>query len=267
MYFIRNFIYWLLDWGLYDYGQIKIRFIMEYTHQFFEYLAIYGVVFLLKTVRENQQQKIKAVQLEQEITRARLQALQVQLNPHFLFNTLNMISSAVYENARAADQMIANLSELLRITLNSRSAAEIPLEKELELLNLYLQIMKARFGKKLQIKIELEKGTHAALVPGFILQPLVENSIRHGIQNLGKTKIELLVRKENSKLVITLKDNGPGISAMTPELFKNGVGLSSTVERLEKMYASNQSLHLENLDSGGLKVVLQIPFRETSQEV
>ncbi len=262
MFSIRTFIFWIAGWGAYDYGRFVYKIPMEYTHQFFSYSMIYGIVMFMKYVRESQEQKLRASKLEQQLTKARLQALQMQLHPHFLFNTLNMISSTMYEDVKSADKMIANLSDLLRITLNSTGAEEHTLEKELEIISLYVEIMKARFQDKLIVKTDIQEATQDALVPGFILQPIVENSIKYSMKSMKKAEVSILSRRENDNLKLVLEDNGPGISAEMDQVFKNGVGLSNTAERLEQLYGNNHHFHLQNRNEGGLRVVLELPFKK-----
>lgn len=262
MFSIRTFIFWTAGWGAYDYGRFVYKIPMEYTHQFFSYSLIYGIVMFTKYVRESHEQKVRTSQLKQQLTKARLQALQMQLHPHFLFNTLNMISSTMYEDVKSADKMIANLSDLLRTTLNSKGAEEHTLEKELEIINLYVEIMKARFQDKLIVKTDIQEATQEALVPGFILQPIVENSIKYSMKSMKKAEISILSRRENDKLKLVLEDNGPGISAEMEQIFKNGVGLSNTAERLEQLYRNNHHFHLQNRNEGGLRVVLELPFKK-----
>ncbi len=263
MYLSRVFIFWTAGWGTYVYGKFIYKIPMEYTHQFFTYCLIYGIVMFGKYVRENQEQKVRASQLEQQLTRARLQALQMQLHPHFLFNTLNMISSIMYEDTKAADKMIANLSDLLRITLDAKGAEEHSLDKELEIINLYVEIMKARFQDKLIVKTDIQDGTQEALVPGFILQPLVENSIKYTMKTLKTAEIKILSQKEDGKLKLIIEDNGPGISEEMDQVFKNGVGLSNTAERLAKLYGANHRFQIKNRKEGGLQVYLELSFNKT----
>lgn len=261
MYLTRNFVFWLLRLGVYDYGHLPYRYFMEYSHQFVTFWAIWAVVQLLQYVRAHQKQKLKAAELEQQLTQARLQALQMQINPHFLFNTFNMISSAVYDDPKAADKMIANLSDLLRATLNGAGSGEIMLDKELELLQRYLAIMKARFQDKLQVDVQVESEARGALVPGFILQPIVENAIKYSLENLQRAQVEISARVESERLLLMVKDNGPGLGAHSSARATNGVGLANTAERLEKMYGGESRLLLENRQTGGLQVTIAIPFK------
>jgi LytS/YehU family sensor histidine kinase len=239
---------------------------MEYSHQFFTYLTVFAIVILVRSIQENQKQKLQTARLEQQLTKARLQALQMQLNPHFFFNALNMISSTMYEDVKAADKMITYLSDLMRITLKRTSEEDYTLEKELDLLKLYIAIMGARFKDKLAVNMDIEKETLEAKVPSFILQPLVENSIKHSMETLKTAEINVMSRKENNRLKLIVKDNGPGISEGIEKIKNNGVGLSNTVERLEKIYGNNQRFHIENLPEGGLQVVIDIPFQVSSRE-
>ncbi len=262
----RNLIFWIANSGTYDYGRLFYRFPMEYSHQFFTYLAVYAIVILYKSIRENQKRKLQAVRLEQKLTKARLQALQMQLNPHFFFNTLNMISSTMYEDVKAADKMITYLSDLMRITLKGTGDEDYTLEKELELLKLYIAIMRARFKDKLAVNMDIEKETLKAKVPCFILQPLVENSIKHSMETLKTAEINVLSRKENNRMKLIVKDNGPGVSEGIEQIKNNGVGLSNTAERLEKTYGTNQRFHIENIPEGGLQIVIDIPFQVIPRE-
>ena len=264
MYSSRFIIYWILNLGVYDYGRWIYRFPMEYTNQFFSFWTIYAAYFIITSIRERQQQKIQTAELEEQLTKARLKALQMQLNPHFLFNTLNMISSTMYENVKTADKMIANLSDLLRMTLSSSGKEEHSLEKELELTDIYLEIMKARFSDKLQVKKKIETKTLGALVPHFILQPILENSIKFSMETLESVEIKISSKIENNKVVFKISDNGPGISQNSELILENGIGLSNIVERLEKLYGSEQSFQFQNKSVGGLEVILEIPYRISS---
>jgi sensor histidine kinase YesM len=266
MWLSRKMIYRLARLGDYDYGQMGFRLLMEYNKQFLSFCTIFAIILLFRYIQKNHEQKLKTVQLEQQLTKARLQALQMQLNPHFLFNTLNLISATMYEDVKAADNMIANLSDLLRLTLKNKNDKEYTLKKELDLLRIYLDIMKERFKDKLVVRTDINNETLNAVVPGFILQPLVENSIVYNMESLKKTRIEIISRKEKNRLKLMVIDNGPGISGEMNQIVKNGVGLSNTIERLEKLYENNYHFHIQNITDGGLQVVIDIPFSYSSSE-
>ena len=266
MYFSRTLIFWIFNMGPYNYGRLIYRFPMEYSHQFIIYCTVYIVILLFKNMKEYQEQRVKTVQLQQQLTKVRLQALEMQLHPHFLFNTLNMISSTMYEDAKAADSMIASLSHLLRITLDRKGSEKHTLENELEIVGLYIEIMRARYKDKLIVHTHMAKNTLDALVPGFILQPLVENSIKFSMENLKSAEVHISSLKDNNTLKLIIQDNGPGISGDPDMMIKNGIGLSNTAERLEKLYGANHCFHLQDLDEGGLRVTIQIPFQLSSLE-
>ena len=261
MYLSRICIFWIFGLGTYNYGRWEYRLPMEYSHQFLIYWTVNGVVLLLQFIRENQEQKLRTVRLEQKLTQARFQSLQNQLHPHFLFNTLNTISSTMYDDVRTADTMMAGLSDLLRITLDSTSVDEQSLDKELEISELYIRIMKARYKDKLSVRWDIEEETQDALVPGFILQPILENSIKFGMENIKILSVIVSSHKNNNRLRLMVEDNGPGISADPRSIMENGIGLSNTAERLENLYGNQHTFHFQNLDGGGFEVVIDIPFK------
>lgn len=258
MYIVRIPLYQWFDLGNYGkwYGILEYRLAMEYFKQFLFYWVFYGGYLFLEKLQESQQQQIRAAQLEEQLTKARLQSLKMQLNPHFLFNTLNAISSMMYEDLDAADKMMAILSDMLRSTLNIQVEVH-PLEQELALLDRYIHIMKIRFKDKLATNLEIEKQVKQAMIPVFLLQPLIENSIKYGIEAKGKVAVDLKVKIVNDKLSIRLEDNGPGIHSHAP----NGIGWSNTLERLEKLFNNDFVFNIKNKPEGGLRVAVEIPLR------
>jgi two-component system LytT family sensor kinase len=269
MYLGRQAIFWIINFHYkgYVYGNPIYRIPMEYTHQFFAFWFLYGVVQVINFVRKHHEQQLKTAQLEEQLTKVRLEALQTQLRPHFLFNTLNMISSIMYKDIKAADTMIANLSDLLRITLNKTNQQKHALEKELEMIQYYSEIMKARFRDNVNIEMKIAQETLKAAVPFFILQPLIENSIKYSMAEAKKAEIKLTFQKKNGRLKILIEDNGPGISISLEQLMKKGFGLSNTVKRLRNLYESDFDFNLENLNEGGLRLTIEIPFQlETKKE-
>ena len=207
------------------------------------------------------QLELRASTLQNQLTQARLTALQIQLHPHFLFNTLNTIVVLVrQQKTQEADEMLTNLGELLRRTLENDGTQEVPLQQEIDYLQLYLDIQKVRFQDRLNIKMALAPDTLKALVPCLLLQPLVENAIRHGIA--GKTSsgtLELKSHRVNAALEIQVCDDGPGIPPQgTPD---RGIGLKNTRARLRELYQDRQALHLENSPRGGAVVTVIMPYR------
>jgi len=185
----------------------------------------------------------------------------MQLHPHFLFNTLHAISTLVYKDPKGADEMIANLSELLRATLDTSDQQEIPLRKELDLLERYLEIQQVRFGDRLRIRKEVDPQTLDASVPTLILQPLVENSIKHGIEpRPGPGEIVIGAHRRGTALQLSVRDNGNGVEEH-PAKDGSGIGLSNTRARLEQLYGKEAKLTLSRPSNGGCSVELELPFR------
>jgi signal transduction histidine kinase len=190
----------------------------------------------------------------------RLQLLSMQLQPHFLFNTLNTIAELVHGDPDVADRMIAALSDLLRKTLDLGSAQEIPLESELQLLDRYLEIQQARFGERLRVTIAADSDARAASVPVLLLQPLVENAIRHGLaEHLSAGRIEIDARRDGSRLVISVVDDGPGPALGGAR--NERVGLGNTRQRLAGLYGADHRFDLANAGERGARVSIDIPFK------
>lgn len=227
-------------------------------------LLIYWVIVAVSQAfayyRKYRERELHASELEKHLVQAKLQALQMQLNPHFLFNTLHSISSLMHKDVEAADRMIMRLSDLLRAALDGAETQEVSLRKELELLQLYLGIEQIRFGDRLSIGLDVAPDTLEAQVPNFILQPLVENAIRHGIEPRARPgRIELHARRRADGLALAICDNGKGLSGAAPA--REGVGLSNTRARLRELYGESHQFELRSGPEGGLRVEMTIPYR------
>ena len=209
------------------------------------------------------ERELHAAELETRLTEARLQALQMQLNPHFLFNTLNAIASLMHKDVDEADRMIVRLSELLRYALDSTNEQEVPLRQELDFLGRYLDIQRARFGDRLTIQHDIAEDVLNARVPNLILQPLVENAIEHGIEPHARAgEIVLRASRRENRLVLEVQDNGVGLAnGLQPA---DGIGLSNTRARLLQLYGTAQRFELVAGTSVGLTVRIEIPFRESN---
>jgi len=189
----------------------------------------------------------------------------MQLHPHFLFNTLHSISALVHKNADAADKMIARLGDFLRLTLENSGAQEVSLQEELEFLKCYLEIERIRFEDRLSVQLAIDPEALDARLPNLILQPIVENAIRHGIsRRTSAGRIEIEAHRLNGTLQVQVTDNGPGLASDSNSgtIVKAGVGLANTQARLKQLYGDRHRLDLSNATSGGLTVILEIPFRE-----
>jgi len=227
------------------------------------YWLILFVYYSIDYYAKYRDREVRASQLEARLSAAQLQALKMQLNPHFLFNTLNSISSLMYTDVEAADAMMTQLSEFLRLTLESDGSMEVPLRQELDFLNRYLQIERIRFEDRLTVRMNIDADTLDAQVPNLALQPLVENALRHGIapRPEGGT-IVISSRKRDGMLEIDLVDDGPGLHGARRE----GIGLTNTRARLEQLYGPSHEFELRNGLNGGLTVNLKIPFHVEKTE-
>ncbi|HTF38826.1 MAG TPA: histidine kinase, partial [Blastocatellia bacterium] len=229
------------------------------------YWLILLISYSFNYQRRYREGEVRATRLEAQLAQAQLQALKMQLHPHFLFNTLHSISALVHKNADAADKMIARLGDFLRLTLENSGAQEVSLGQELEFLKCYLEIERIRFEDRLTVQMNIEPQTLDARLPNLILQPIVENAIRHGISpRTTAGRIEIEARRLNGTLQVQVTDNGPGLSSdsSSGSIVKAGVGLANTQARLKQLYGDEHRLDLANAASGGLTVILEIPFRE-----
>jgi len=225
-------------------------------------LLIYGVFVSVSHAidyyRKYHERTVHNLELEKHLTEARLQALLRQLKPHFLFNTLNGIASLMHRDVDAADRMIVRLAELLRITMNHRGQPLTRLKDEISFIEKYLEIERIRFRDRLSVSIDVDPAAADTQVPSLILQPLVENAIRHGIEPHARPgRIELTARREPDTLVLTVRDNGAGEPA--GGFTRVGIGLGNTRERLRELYGDRHRFEMTNHPDGGLVVRLTLP--------
>lgn len=204
--------------------------------------------------------KAQAAQLQAQLADARLSALRTQLNPHFLFNTLNAVSALVERDPRGVRRMIARLSELLRTSLDEADESEVPLQRELTFIDRYLEVMQIRFQGRLHVRMHADPEVTAALVPNLILQPLVENAVKHGVsKTVGAGRVEIRAQRAGERVVLCVHDNGPGLaSGKAPGT--EGVGLRNTRLRLAQLYGTDQSLTLRTAEGGGLIAEVSLPY-------
>lgn len=241
-------------------SQFQELFFLNFDWEMMTYWAVVGLSHALDYHREAQERALTAVQFETRLAEAQLQALQRQLHPHFLFNTLHTISALMHRDAEAADAMLARLSDLLRLTLERLGVQEILLKEELEFLEKYLEIERTRFGERLTVQMEIEPETLDVCVPNLILQPLVENAIRHGIApRVGGGRLHIVARRTGDRLWMMVRDNGPGLSEAKLDAFNKGVGVSNTRSRLEHLYPGAYRFEFHEPSDGGLAVTIEIP--------
>ncbi len=230
---------------------------------YFTVLGLQQAFDYYRRYREREQRaaqlELEAAQLETQLARAQIDALKMQLQPHFLFNTLNTISVLMEEDTAAANRMLMRLSELLRVTLKSASTNEISLRQELDFLRSYLEIEQTRFQDRLKIKIEAPTETLDARVPNLILQPLVENAIRHAVApRAEETRVEIFAERQNGHLLLVVRDDGDGIGKNDSK--SGGIGLANTRARLEKLYGAAQTFEISQPEESGLQISITIPF-------
>ena len=217
------------------------------------YWGIMGVRYILSNYQ-------KSAKLEARLAQSQLQVLKMQLHPHFLFNTLNTISVLMAEDPKAANRTLVRLSDLLRMTLDDVGAQVAPLKREMDFLEGYLDIERVRFHDRLEIRVAIEPAAWDAQVPTFLLQPLVENAIRHGTSPHARPgRIEISARREGDTLALEVRDNGGGLNGNGSS--PRGVGISTTRARLEQLYGPDHRFEIADAPEGGVRVRVTLPFR------
>jgi two-component system, LytTR family, sensor kinase len=262
----RTLAYSFLGLGHYDYGDMNYRFFMEYQKQGMHYWLVYAVLRMLAYQRENRERERRAAALElqtselqRRLAQVQLEALRTQLNPHFLFNTLNMISSVMYEDTGRADHMLSSLSQMLRMALTANAASRVTVHRELEFIGCAVELIEARFKDRVHIQIECEEGTASLLVPNMMLYTLLENAVKHHDREREPVmRIRVAVKRRDGMLLLEVTDNGPGVEDVDRAMNK-GVGLSNTRQRLLALYDDRYQLELRNRPEGGLVVAVAIP--------
>ena len=242
-----------------------------FTNRFPFNMAVYGLILCAINAwayyRKYREREAQVAELAGRLAQAQLRALRSQLNPHFLFNTLHAVSSLMLSDVYAANRMLTRLGELLRLSLETTDQQEVPLRQELEFLQRYLEIEGIRFGDRLAVNMNIEPATLDAFVPNLVLQPLVENAIRYAVEpNTGPGQVQLASLRNNGQLILQVSDNGTGRRSEEsreprgPAVPREGIGLSNTRQRLQKLYGEKQNLDLKWRPSGGLLVSISIPF-------
>jgi two-component system, LytTR family, sensor kinase len=256
-------IFRLRGMGTYDYGYMPARYVMEFGQDAISYASFVAIITLYRYYRVTRQREVRTAQLERGLAQAELRNLRLQLQPHFLFNALNTISSTMYDDPRSADRQIGQLSQLLRLSLRTSHAQEVPLREELDVLSCYLGLMTARFGSRLRVNVATMPDVSDALVPSLLLQPLVENAIRHGnASNAAGGAIEVRVERVGASLHLRVADDGPGAPADT-DIFAVGIGLSATRDRLRLLYG-NSHRFLAGNQGPGFVVDIMLPYRRAA---
>ena len=231
----------------------------RFVNHFLVYLAVLVAGYAREYFIRDQLRVRHAALLQAQLADARLDALRMQLNPHFLFNTLHAVAALVDRDPGGVRRMIARLSELLRLTMDADAEHEVPLRDELEFLRRYIEIMEIRFQGRLRIEVKADEETLPALVPRLILQPLVENAFEHGAARaMGEGLVTIAAQRRGGELVLTVLDPGPGVAEASEE----GVGLTNTRARLAELYGDAASFTLTSRPEGGAKAEMILPFRQ-----
>lgn len=260
-----------IDYVIYMFGTGRpstltpLRILQFIIYNVDRWLLTYWVIVLsshaFNYYKSFRQGELHAEQLRTQLAQSQLEALKMQLHPHFLFNTLHSISALLNKDVDAARTMISRLGDFLRLTLENSGTQEVPLYQEIEFLNGYLEIERIRFQDRLTTSVKIDPSVLDVRVPNLILQPIVENAMRHAIATHSKIgRIEIVAAPRNGMLRISVKDNGPGLTnVVSPSNVKHGVGLANTRARLERLYGSNHRFELANETAGGFSVTLEIP--------
>lgn len=259
-------------WEIYKFGfrpDSPFFYLKNSLAKFYIILSWSGLYFGIKYYQMLQEEKQKALLASSMAHQAQLKMLRYQLNPHFLFNTLNAISTLILiKDSDKANKMVNKLSRFLRFSLDNDPIKKVRLEKEIDALLLYLDIEKVRFDEQLEVTIDLSEETKQALVPSLICQPLIENSIKYAIAQVeGIGKVGIRSKKVGDDLEIAISDNGPELESDPNKLFrKEGVGLNNIQQRLQSLYGKNFVFNMSKNEGSGLCVTIVIPF-ETLEKV
>ncbi|MGB3269371.1 MAG: histidine kinase [Rhodanobacter sp.] len=241
-------------------GYIRMEFAYSFHLAVLTYWVILVVLRGMESRRHLRDERLRRTQLETQLAQAQLQALRMQLQPHFLFNTLNAISALALADPLQARLMIARLSDFLRLTLEERHAPQVPLSRELEFLTCYLGIQQVRFQDRLSTEIDVADDTLDAAVPNLILQPLVENALRHGLQDkAGAGTLRISTQREGDRLHLRVDDDGLGLP---PAGTAEGIGLGNTRSRLHMLFGDAAQLVLSAIPGGGTRAEVRLPYTE-----
>ncbi len=243
-------------------GALGVFFGLRATLDVLVYWSLVGICQAIVSFRSAQERERRAAELEASLASAKLQALRMQINPHFLFNTLNSIATLVYVNPRAADEMLGDLSELLRRSLDSMEEQEIPLAQELDFIGTYISIEQKRFGERLRVEWNVPDELMRALVPALILQPLVENALRHGLEpRRGPGLVSIGAKQEGRHLHLVVRDDGRGLPESARDgSGRRGLGLGNVQARLQGLYGEGHSFSIGRAEPRGCRVDIRLPL-------
>jgi LytS/YehU family sensor histidine kinase len=242
----------------YTFGSIGVRYFYEFQKDVILYAVILTVCFAMREFRVRRASELRASQLAAEVGEARLQQLTAQIEPHFLFNSLNAISNRMHEDVLAADRMISQLGDLLRAAYESDASVLVPLSREVSWLRNYLAMMAERFRGQLEYDIDVDAGLDAVPVPRLLIQPLVENALKHGLAARGG-RVSVAVRRRNGHLEYAIGDDGAGLDGAELE---HGTGLANVKRRLELLFPESHALSVTPRAPSGVTVIVRFPLGE-----
>jgi two-component system LytT family sensor kinase len=247
-------------------SEVRRAALQYFDWEMITYWAIVGLSHALLYYRESRDRELRASQLETRLVEAQLKALQQQLHPHFLFNTLHAISALMHRDVEAADRTLMRLSDLLRLTLESLGQQEVTLKTELEFLSKYIQIEQTRFADRLIVRFDVQPEALDSMVPNLILQPLVENAIKHGVaKKAGHGHIDISARRDGDKLLMEVRDDGVGLSEDALTALQKGIGVSTTRARLQHLFGADFRFEFHR-QASGLTVLVAVPWRGQQEE-
>ena len=250
-------------WNKAGFGALNFFELGRETLDFLTYLLVWSACAVIQMQIAVQREAFQSLELKQQLAAAKLHALQMQLQPHFLFNTLNAITTLVrLRRQKEADEMLSHLNSILKVTLSQSTPEKIPLAQELRTVDSYLAIEQARFADRMRVEMKVDPAALDGLVPCFLLQPIVENAVRHGIANRETNGvIRTSIARDGDRLQLSICDNGPGINGNSAP--GHGIGLKNTRERLAHFYQNRYDLTVSEPEGGGCEVAIVIPYESS----
>jgi hypothetical protein len=258
----RDVLFPLVGHGPYDYGRMPVRYFMESAEDVISYTVIAGILTFMRVQQYLRDREVRAAALERDAANARLEVLSLRLQPHFLFNALNTISSTVYDDPVAADDLIGRLGDLLRRALHTSERQEVALDEEMDTLRAYLSFVEARFGDRVRCTVDASASCGAMGIPPLLLQPLAENAVVHGVAaEFGSTDIRITVRCDGGMLEAVVENT---VSQPVPDGSRAGTGLAATRDRLHLLYGVRASLDV-SVDDQRFRVTVRLPARAVAR--
>jgi two-component system, LytTR family, sensor kinase len=269
---LQVFVEASIGWGRHEHqlsfkGALRHYYSQHIQLSLLTYWVIVGATQFYRMYDQARRRQLHAAQLEARLAESQLEVLRMQLQPHFLFNTLQAATMLIHDDPHGAEDILLRLSQLLRVSLDELHVAEVSLDREIEFLEHYLGIQQRRFGDRLRFDIRIDQDVLTCAVPSLVLQPLVENAIRHGIgKRKGQDVVTVQVFQNKGRLLLEVNNRTGELEDQPEQLLHRGLGLANTKARLEQLYGQQQSLELRNLLPSGVGVVLSIPLRRLIPE-